>query len=65
MVKILAVLPHSIAEKAGIRGGDTLFSINQHEIRDVLDYRFYLTDTNISVTLLRENQSCPSINEKP
>ena len=57
MVKILAVLPHSIAEKAGIRGGDTLFSINQHEIRDVLDYRFYLTDTNISVTLLRGNQS--------
>ena len=57
MVKILAVLPHSIAETAGIRGGDTLFSINQHEIRDVLDYRFYLTDTNISVTLLRGNQS--------
>ena len=57
MVKILAVLPHSIAEKAGIRGGDTLFSINQHEIRDVLDYRFYLTDTSISVTLLRGNQS--------
>ncbi len=53
MVKILAVLPRSIAEKAGVRGGDMLVSINQNEIRDVLDYRFYLTDTNVSVTLLR------------
>ena len=57
MVKILAVLPRSIAEKAGIRGGDVLVSINQNEIRDVLDYRFYLTDTNVSVTLLRGDES--------
>ena len=53
MVKILAVLPRSIAAKAGIHGGDVLVSINQNEIRDVLDYRFYLTDTNVSVTLSR------------
>ncbi len=53
MVKILAVLPRSIAAKAGIRGGDMLVSINQNEIRDVLDYRFYLTDTCVSVTLSR------------
>ena len=57
MVKILAVLPNSIAEKAGICGGDVLVSINQSEIRDVLDYRFYLTDTNVSVTLLRGDRS--------
>ncbi len=53
MVKILAVLPRSIAAKAGIHGGDVLVSINQNEIRDVLDYRFYLTDTNVSLTLSR------------
>lgn len=57
MVKILAVLPRSIAEKAGIRGGDVLVSINQNEIRDVLDYRFYLTDTNVSITLLRDDKA--------
>ena len=57
MVKILAVLPHSIAQKADIRGGDVLVSINQNEIRDVLDYRFYLTDTNVSITLLRGDES--------
>lgn len=53
MVKILAVLPRSIAANAGVRGGDVLISINQNEIRDVLDYRFYLTDTNVSLTLSR------------
>ena len=57
MVKILAVLPNSIAQKAGVRGGDVLVSINQNEIRDVLDYRFYLTDTNVSLTLVRGNES--------
>ena len=57
MVKVLAVLPRSIAEKTGIRGGDVLVSINQNEIRDVLDYRFYLTDTNVSITLLRDDKS--------
>jgi len=56
VVKILAVLPHSIAQKAGICGGDMLVSINQNEIRDVLDYRFYLTDTNVSVTLFRGDE---------
>ena len=56
MVKILAVLPRSIAAKAGIHGGDVLVSINQNEIRDVLDYRFYLTDTNVSLTLLRGDE---------
>ena len=54
MVKILAVLPNSIAAHAGIHGGDTLVSVNKKEIRDVLDYRFYLTDTNVSLSLLRQ-----------
>ena len=56
MVKVLAVLPRSIAAKAGIHGGDVLVSINQNEIRDVLDYRFYLTDTNVSLTLSRGDE---------
>ena len=56
MVKVLAVLPRSFAAKAGIRGGDVLISINQNEIRDVLDYRFYLTDTSVSLTLSRDGE---------
>ncbi len=56
MVKILAVLPNSIAAHAGIHGGDTLISVNKNEIRDVLDYRFYLTDTTVSLSLLRKDE---------
>lgn len=52
MVKITGVAPRSRAERAGIVAGDTLISINENEIRDVLDYRFYLTER--SVTLLLE-----------
>ncbi len=52
MVKITGVLPRSIAEKKRIKSGDTLVSINGNEINDVLDYRFYLTDTKITLTLL-------------
>ena len=53
MVKILAVLPRSLAACAGIRGGDVLLTVNDAPINDVLDYRFYLTDTSVSLTLLR------------
>ena len=54
MVKIKAVVPHGIADAMGIRDGDVLVSINGHEIRDVLDYRFYLTDTSVRLSLLRD-----------
>ena len=56
MVKILAVLPNSRAQAAGVRGGDMLLTINGQDIRDVLDYRFYLTDTAVSLTLSRGEQ---------
>ena len=46
MVLIKEVLRGSHADKAGIKGGDTLVSGNSHEIRDVLDYR-YRTCANI------------------
>ncbi len=64
MVKILAVLPKSLAAGAGIHGGDTLVSVNGNEIRDVLDYRFYLTDTQVALALLRgENTYTVHINK--
>lgn len=52
-VIIKSVDPNSLAEKAGILSDDVLVSINEHEISDVLDYRFYLTEPLLSVELLR------------
>ena len=54
MVKITVVEAGSRAEKAGIKAGDELVSINGEEIRDVLDYRFYLADKKIDLALLRD-----------
>ena len=53
MVRIVRVLPGGIAEAVGIRNDDCLLAINGHAIRDVLDYRFYLTDTSVSLELSR------------
>ena len=39
--KITSIDPHSPAERAKLRVGETLLSINGREIADVLDYRFY------------------------
>ncbi len=49
-VPITAVAPHSPAAKKGIRQGDLLLSLNDHPIRDVLDYQFYALDSRLQVT---------------
>lgn len=56
MVSISSVEPNSLAEKAGILAGDLLISIDSHPIRDVLDYRFFLTEEKILLSLKRETK---------
>lgn len=56
MVRIVEVLPRSKAARAGIRKDDMLISINGKEIRDVLDFRFYLAEENITVCILRDGK---------
>jgi putative radical SAM enzyme (TIGR03279 family) len=53
MVEITELTEHSPAARAGIRVGDRLVSIGGREIRDVLDYRFYLAETSVTLSLLR------------
>ena len=55
MVEIVSVLPHSRAERHGIVAGDVLVSINGRDISDVLDYRFFLTNTEVTLSLLRND----------
>ena len=56
MVEITAIIPSSLAEKAGIRAGDILVSINGHYIRDVLDYRFRLTEKQVEIECERNGE---------
>ncbi|MBE6712240.1 MAG: DUF512 domain-containing protein [Ruminococcaceae bacterium] len=56
MVTVTEVEKHSTAEKAGIRAGDVLLSIDAHPIRDILDYRFFLTEETILLELKRNEK---------
>lgn len=53
MVKITSVETGSRAEKCGILAGDILLAINENQINDVLDYRFYLTERQVEIRLSR------------
>lgn len=64
MVGIDVVEKHSPAEKAGIAPGDILIGINGHEINDVLDYRFYLTDERLVLKLERDGKAFERTIEK-
>ena len=56
MVKITDVEKPSIAYRRGIRPGDFLVSVNGNEIKDVLDYRFYLTEEKIELVVSRSGK---------
>ena len=56
MVTITGVEKGSRAARHGVQAGDILISINGREIRDVLDYRFYLAEEHISIKLEREGK---------
>ena len=62
MIKIIGVTSGSYADKAGIKEGDMLVSINGNVLRDVLDYRFYMCEKKLKIELCRDgNAVCVSI----
>ncbi len=56
MVTIVQVTPGSYAASHGICPNDVLLSINNHPIRDVLDYRFYLTACVVAIKCCRADK---------
>lgn len=52
-VTVQSVAAGSPAEACGIVPEDILVSINGHDIQDVLDYQFYCTEMDLTVSLLR------------
>ncbi len=55
-VLIRDVTPGSPAARAKIAPGDTLVAINGRPIEDVLDYRFYIPDTRLKLTVLSDGK---------
>lgn len=51
-VKIIGVEKDSVAEYYGFEPGDSIVSINNNEIMDVLDYRFFQNNEVLNITVL-------------
>jgi putative radical SAM enzyme (TIGR03279 family) len=49
--KISKVYPNSIAEEVDIEVGDTLISINDTSVKDIIDYKFLLADEYIEIEI--------------
>ena len=56
MVKITEIEKGSRLYGCGVREGDVLISVNGNEIRDVLDYRFYITERELSLLFSRDGE---------
>ena len=52
--QIHSVTPGGPAYQAGVRPGETLVAINGHPIVDVLDYKYYSYDPDLTLTLRTE-----------
>jgi putative radical SAM enzyme (TIGR03279 family) len=48
------VVPESLADNAGIQPGDLIRTINGHLIRDLVDYRFYVADEDLTIGFERQ-----------
>ena len=60
-VKIFDVTTGSHDDKAGIKKGETLLSINSNEIVDVLDYRFYQVNRKLTLEVADEDKNVRTI----
>ena len=60
-VVIADVEKHSPAARARIKAGDTLLTINGRAIEDVLDYRFYMPDSRLTVTVQTAKGKCRTL----
>ncbi len=55
-VEIKSVIHNSPVSKSDIKAGDTLVSINGHEINDVLDYMYYAAEIHTDLVIKRNNE---------
>lgn len=53
--KVVKILPGSIAEEMEIEVGDKLISINNTEIKDIIDYKFLMADEFIAVQIEKKD----------
>jgi putative radical SAM enzyme (TIGR03279 family) len=63
-VHIKDIEKNSLASKVCICAGDILISINDNDIRDVLDYRYYICEENLKIKYIRNEMQFEIIIKK-
>ncbi len=63
--RISAVRPGSPAQRMGLRPGDLLLSLNDHPLRDVIDYRFYAAEDWVEIVMKRGHRRLVLKGERP
>ncbi len=56
-MKIAAIESHSVAEELGLCVGDDVLSINGNPVRDILDFRFLVTDEDLEMEVLKSGET--------
>lgn len=51
LCEIKAITPQSPAARAGLKVGEVLLQVGEHPVRDVLDYKYYTYDPNLTLLL--------------
>ena len=59
--KVIGVLPGSAAEEAGIEPGDTLLFLNGFEVHDILEYRYLMSEYEVTVTIGKKDGTIEEI----
>jgi putative radical SAM enzyme (TIGR03279 family) len=54
-LKVVEVLPGSIAAEMEIEAGDTITAVNGSSVRDIVDYQFFADSPNLVLDLIKNN----------
>ncbi len=55
MLEIVRVLPGRLAQGIGLERGDTVISVNERQIRDVIDFKFFTADEHLDVAVKKKS----------